>query len=268
MQYDGNPDVKDEGRRMKDEIGERNSRMRALFMLHVAAFCLSLHRLRLVGKSCSVRFACAVLLATVLVPVNLAHAEPPAKEQGWKALFDGRSFKGWKKTQFGGEGDVEVKDAQIMLNTGSPMTGITWTEDFPKIEYEISLAAMRVNGSDFFCGLTFPVGDSPCSFIVGGWGGGVVGLSSIDGSDASENETTAYQEFESGRWYAVRVRVSKHKIEAWLDKKQMVDLSTKDRTISIRSEVELSRPLGISCYATTAALRDIKVRRLGAGEKK
>ncbi len=248
MQYDRNHDgIKDEVRRTKVELGERTSFMRVWLIVHP--------------------FACAVLLASVLAPAYPVYADPPAKEPGWKALFDGRSLKGWKKTQFGGEGDVEVKDAQIVLNTGSPMTGITWTEDFPKIEYEISLAAMRVNGSDFFCGLTFPVGDSPCSFIVGGWGGGVVGLSSIDGSDASENETTQYQEFDSGRWYAVRVRVSKHKIEAWLDKKQMVDLPTKDRTISIRSEVELSRPLGISCYATTAALRDIKVRRLGAGEK-
>ncbi len=148
------------------------------------------------------------------------------------------------------------------------MTGVTWTGDFPKTDYEISLEAMRVDGSDFFCGLTFPVGDSPCSFIAGGWGGGVVGLSSIDGSDASENETTKYQEFESGRWYKIRVRVTKDKIEAWIDQKQMVDLSTKDRQISIRIEVELSRPLGVSCYATTAALRDIKVRRLVGDPKK
>jgi hypothetical protein len=126
---------------------------------------------------------------------------------------------------------------------------------------------MRVDGSDFFCGLTFPVGDAPCSFIVGGWGGGVVGLSSIDGSDASENETTMYQEFEKGRWYGVRVRVTQGKIEAWLDKKQMVDVATKDKRISVRVEVELSRPLGISCYTTTAALRDLKVRRLIADKK-
>ena len=124
------------------------------------------------------------------------------------------------------------------------MTGITWVGDVPKIDYELTLEAMRVDGSDFFCGLTFPVGDSPCSFIVGGWGGGVVGLSSIDGSDASENETTKYQEFESGRWYAVRLKVTKQKIEAWLDKKQMVNLDTKDRKISVRLEVELSRPWG------------------------
>ncbi len=189
-------------------------------------------------------------------------------QPAWRALFDGKSLKGWKKTAFGGEGDVEVKDGRIVIAARRLMSGITLAQDFPKIDYEVALEAMRVGGSDFFCGLTFPVGDSPCSFIVGGWGGGVVGLSSIDGSDASENETTRYQDFESNRWYTIRVRVGKDKIEAWLDKKQMVDLPLKDRKISIRGEVELSRPLGIACYATTAALRDIKVRCLGAENPK
>jgi hypothetical protein len=210
--------------------------------------------------------ACALFAGFGLV--STARAEQPAVPPAWRTLFDGKSLKGWKKTAFGGEGDVEVKDARIIIAAGAPMSGITLTEDFPKTDYEVSLEAMRVGGSDFFCGLTFPVGDSPCSFIVGGWGGGVVGLSSIDGSDASENETTRYQDFESNRWYTIRVRVGMDKIEAWLDKKQMVDLPLKDRKISIRGEVELSRPLGIACYATTAALRDIKVRRLGAESPK
>jgi hypothetical protein len=207
----------------------------------------------------------ALLGAAVLaLPANCA--EPPGKQQV-KSLFDGKTLAGWKKTAFGGEGDVEVDDGRLILHAGSPMSGITYTGEFPKTDYEITLDAMRVDGSDFFCGLTFPVGDSPCSFIVGGWGGGVVGLSSIDGSDASENETTKYQEFESKRWYPIRVRVTKDRIAAWVDNKQMVNFETADHRISIRIEVELSRPLGIATYATTAALRDIKVRRLD-GEAK
>jgi hypothetical protein len=130
------------------------------------------------------------------------------------------------------------------------------------MNYELSLEAQRVSGSDFFCGLTFPVGDAPCSFICGGWGGGVVGLSSLDGNDASENETTKYQEFESKRWYKIRVRVTQGKIQAWIDDKQMVDVDTADKKISIRLEVEPSRPLGIATYNTAAALRDIKVREV------
>lgn len=200
--------------------------------------------------------------------VRLTRAETPAAADV-KKLFDGKTLAGWKKTEFGGEGDVEVKNGQIVMAAGSPMTGITWSgEAPPKLNYEISLDAMRVDGSDFFCGLTFCVGDDPCSFIVGGWGGGVIGLSSLDGSDASENETTGYREFEAGRWYKVRVKVTGDKIEAWLDDNQVVDVETKGKRISIRPEVELSRPLGISCFSTTAALRNIQVRSLAAQAKK
>ncbi len=185
-----------------------------------------------------------------------------AGENAPQPLFDGKTLAGWTCTAFGGEGDVEIENGELILRAGNPLTGITWTGDYPKMNYEISLEAKRVDGSDFFCGLTFPVGEHPCTFIVGGWGGGVIGLSSLDGFDASENETTRYQEFENGRWHKIRVRVTPDKIEAWIDDKQMADVEAKGRRISIRPEVELSRPLGIASFSTTAALRDIKVTRI------
>ncbi len=207
----------------------------------------------------------AVVFFVFSLPVvgpTVTRAGDPSKSGKSQILFDGKSLDGWKKTKFGGEGDVDVEDGQIIMRAGNPLTGITWTGDYPRVNYEISLETMRVDGSDFFCGLTFPVSDDPCTFIIGGWGGGVIGLSSIDGSDASENETTRYQEFNNGKWHKVRVRVTDDKIETWLDGKQMADIDTKDRRISIRPEVELSRPLGISCFSTTAALRNIKIERL------
>lgn len=179
----------------------------------------------------------------------------------WQSLFDGKTLKGWKSADFAGRGDVRVDNGFIILEQGV-MTGVTWTNDLPRMNYEIALDAMRVDGSDFFCGLTFPVGDDPCSFIVGGWGGGVVGLSSLDGEDAANNETTKVEEFKKGRWYAVRVRVAPARIQAWIDEEKFVDVVTTDRRISIRPEVELSRPLGIASYSTTAALRNIRIRKL------
>lgn len=201
-----------------------------------------------------------ILLAVVGAARPSTAAEP--EEKAGRALFDGKTLSGWKSTKFGGEGEVEVDDGKIVMHAGNPLSGITWTGEYPKMNYEISLEAMRVDGSDFFCGLTFPVGDDPCTFIVGGWGGGVIGLSSLDGSDASENETTRYREFTSGKWHKIRVRVTEDKIEAWLDGAQMADVETEGRRISIRPEVDLSRPLGISCFATTAALRNIRVQAI------
>ena len=132
----------------------------------------------------------------------------------------------------------------------------------PKINYEVELEGMRVDGYDFFVGLTFPVKESPCTLILGGWGGGVCGLSSIDGYDASENDTTKYREFKNGQWYKVRLRVTDQKIQVWLDGKKLIDQDIDGRKLSIRSEVALSKPFGFASWQTTAALRKIRIREI------
>ena len=136
--------------------------------------------------------------------------------------------------------------------------------DVPRQGYELALDAQREEGNDFFCGLTFPVGADPCTLIVGGWGGGLVGLSSIDGEDAAHNATTSYKEFKTGRWYAVRVRVTPERITCFIDEEQVVDQPLAGHRISVRDEVVPSQPLGIATYATTALVRNIRWRPLPA----
>jgi len=154
-------------------------------------------------------------------------------------------------------------DGMILLKMGVPFTGIGWTNDFPKMNYEIALDASRVSGADFFCGMTVPVGDSFCSLIVGGWGGALVGISSLDGMDASENETSKYVTFQQSRWYRIRMRVTEGRIEIWIDREKLVDVVTTGKRISLRpGEIEESKPFGIACWQTTAALREIKVGRV------
>jgi hypothetical protein len=182
-----------------------------------------------------------------------------------KSLFDGKSLQGWRKTSFSGSGEVEVKDGQIILEAGNDLTGVNWTNELPRSNYEVTLEAMRVDGSDFFCALTFPVKQDPCTLVVGGWGGGVVGLSSLDGSDASENETTSFTSFKNGQWYRIRLRVTDAKIEAWIDDKKVADVKLAGRRISIRIEVEASKPFGIATWRTTGAIRNIKMRLVGEG---
>ena len=209
-------------------------------------------------------------------PATAAKKPTPSSEPAAVAtekplvLFDGKTLDGWKATKFGGEGQVATREGQLVLEMGVDLTGITWQNKdvLPKSNYEVSLDAMRVDGNDFFCGLTFPVKDDPCSLIVGGWGGGVCGLSSLNGMDASENETTTYQTFEKGRWYHIRLRVTDTHISAWIDKKEIVDQDITGREISIRSEVDLSRPFGISSWQTTAALKNIEIRKLSDADLK
>ncbi len=191
---------------------------------------------------------------------------PPARAQtaeSWQPLFDGKTLSNWEPTKFGGEGAVKIENGQLILETGRSLTGITWTGgELPKTNYEIAMQAMRVDGRDFFAGITFPVADSFCSLILGGWGGSTVGLSSINFMDASENETSQSLEFENGRWYSVRIRVTPPKIQVWLDERQIINQDLKDNKISVRIEVEPSKPLGVATWKTKGALRDIRLRRL------
>jgi hypothetical protein len=181
----------------------------------------------------------------------------------WQPLFDGKALANWQSTKFIGEGAVKVENGQIILEAGSNLTGITWTGPaLPTTNYEIALEGMRLEGRDFFAGVTFPVADSFCSLILGGWGGTVIGLSSINGMDASENETSQSVNFESGRWYRIRIRVTPAKIEAWLDERQIINQDLKGNKIDTRREVDLSQPLGVASWRTTSALRDVRLRRL------
>ena len=177
-------------------------------------------------------------------------------------IFDGKSLQGWEITNFGPQGPVYISGGEIILGMGDGCTGITWKRDFPTSNYEVSLDAMRVEGNDFFCGMTFPVGKYPCTLIVGGWGGTTVGLSSIDGMDASENETTILRSFDKNRWYQIRLDVTGIGIKAWIDSVKVVDFTIGDKYLSIRPEVELSKPFGIASWRTTAAIRNIRVKRI------
>lgn len=185
----------------------------------------------------------------------------------WNYLFDGKTMKGWKAPKIGGEGEVTVQDGAIVLGLGESMTGVAWDGgELPKVDYELTLEGKRTQGVDFFCTTTFPVADSWCSFVVGGWAGTVVGLSSVDYYDASDNQTTGFMTFNQNQWYRIRIRVTKDRIQAWIDDEKKVDLATKDHKISIRFECDLCKPLGVSSWCTEGRIRDIRLRKLKAEE--
>ena len=179
-------------------------------------------------------------------------------------LFDGQTLGQWESVDFGGQGEVAVKDGAVYMEMGNDMTGIVWKGPVFRTNYEITLDAKRVKGNDFFCGLTFPVGDNPCSLILGGWGGELCGLSNIDYYDAANNETTQLISFEMDRWYHVRLKVTPTKIQAWLDDnaEPLVDVEIAGRKIDIRAEMDLCRPLGIATWQTGGAVRNMRMKKL------
>ena len=188
---------------------------------------------------------------------------PPPKQ-----LFDGRSLQGWRvlsKIDFEKHGQVAVRDGVIHLGRGQPATGIALRAKPPRVNYELRLEAKRVQGDDFFCGLTFPYRDAYCTLILGGWGGRVTGLSNVDGEPAVENLTAGFVEFQQDQWYRVRLRVTTQRIAAWVDDEQIVDLPTADRKFTIWWEQEPARPLGIATWNTAAALRKLSIQKIEPG---
>jgi hypothetical protein len=156
-----------------------------------------------------------------------------------------------------------VEDGLLILPTGETLTGVTYAnEDLPTTNYEVEVVAKKTDGSDFFCGLTFPVKDSHASLIVGGWGGAVVGISNIDDADAAHNDTTTYEKFDRDKWYTIRMRVLPEKLQAWIDDKKVVDASIKGKKVELRVGIEEARPLGVSSFQTTSAIKSIRIRKV------
>lgn len=203
-----------------------------------------------------------------LIPICLAamaafSAQAQPKAEDWKPLFDGKSLEGWREAAFQYHGKISVDNGALVLGAGAPMTGATWTGGFPKTNYEIRFEGERMRGGDFFASLTFPVGDSFCTWVTGGWGGDIVGLSSIDNWDASENETRMYFNFERAHWYRFRIQVTPQRIQAWIDDQQVINVNIEGRSIDLRfGEMKLSAPLGFVSYNTEGAVRNVAYRLL------
>jgi len=178
------------------------------------------------------------------------------------SLFNGRELGNWKVTPYGGEGEVSVEDGNLILDYGNELSGVTWQGPLPAVDnYEIELEAMRLDGNDFFLGLTFPVSKSSASLVLGGWGGSLCGISSIDDNDAANNETQRIIHFKNKRWYKVKLKVSTKRIQVYLDSKEIIDVVITGKKIGVRPEVELSQPMGLSSFGTRSAYRNIVFRK-------
>ncbi len=174
-----------------------------------------------------------------------------------RPLFDGRTLGKWKPVNFGGEGEVSVVDGAIRLERGNDLTGVVWTGDLPGPSFRLAMEARRLDGTDFFCTVTVPAGGSYCSFVVGGWGGSVVGFSSLDGLDASENETSRGMRLEDDRWYRVAVDVTPSHIRGLVDDEVVAEAALAGRDVDVRIEMLPCRPIGIASWRTTSDIRNI-----------
>lgn len=197
-------------------------------------------------------------LATGISPSCRKVAPSAVKEVAWLPLDDS-----WQHVM-GGE-FTRPESGSLRLNWGEALSALQWTGNPPAPPFEIELSARRLDGSDFFCGLTFPArasGES-LTWVVGGWGGGTVGLSSIDDRDAADNETTTHRTFEKDRWYALRLRRDGERVEAWIDGEPVIDLDTTGRKLSLRpGPIAICLPFGLATWQSSGEFKGLRWRPL------
>ena len=170
----------------------------------------------------------------------------------------------WEPAGIPEQGKIALAEGELSLEAGGPMTGArfaAWGElELGDRPYTISYAARRLEGEDFFGTVTFPVPGrgASVSFVLGGWGGSVMGISSIDFSDANENSTRGEHRFSSGNWYRVRLTVTPDLIEARLDERLVVSTAIKGRQIGLRPGfIDHCLPFGFASYGTFARIKDV-----------
>jgi hypothetical protein len=176
----------------------------------------------------------------------------------------------WQVSGIPEQGPTDVAKGVLKIGEGSPMTGIRFVGDWealnlPWIDYTLTFEARRVEGQDFFATCTFPVGspDRCVSLVVGGWGGGLVGISCIDQLDASENNTRGEMAFNNGTWYQFRIEVREDDLRVWINGAPMVNASIKGRQLSLHSgEIDTCVPLGFASWRSVGEIRSIVVQRL------
>ncbi|NQT85650.1 protein kinase [bacterium] len=188
---------------------------------------------------------------------------PPAAgpEPGqWTRLFDGRTLEGWALLRGGGlgtPGELDVDDGVLILRKGNRATAIQRTDDFPREGYDVFLEASRIEGKELL-NIAFPVGDARCMLHLGPG----AGLEMLNGKRYGDNITGRAFEVEDGRWYRVRIQVRSHTIRAWLDGALIAEIPRAAYDLDVHSAWSSATQLTLGTWETTAAVRNIAVRRL------
>ena len=68
----------------------------------------------------------------------------------------------------------------------------------------------------------------------------MIGISSIDDFDASENETGDVYIFEDNQWYDIKLWVGEEKILVWIDGEIVIDYEVDGHKVAMRfGEIEI-----------------------------
>lgn len=184
----------------------------------------------------------------------------------WRELYDGSDLSSWELGVYGESDEYEVREDGVVIPQTAALAGMTFRGDLPRVPYRLSVEATRLYGADFFLGVTFPVSNGHLTLVLGGWGGMVSGLSSLDGLDASRNATRTLRHFPDGDRHEVEIEVTGTDVRVLVDGEAFLATSLVDREVGLRVDVEPSHPLGVATYATSTQLHRVRALELPTGE--
>jgi hypothetical protein len=183
-------------------------------------------------------FSFCLILTGLSVPLCAEDPKdsPPAGEDGWVSLFDGKTLDGWE--QKNGTAKYEVKDGAVLGSTveGSPNSFLCTTKDYGdfELEYETKLLRDDLNSGvqirshsrpDYRDGRVHgPQVETESSPGQAGYIYGEASTGAWISPDADEKPTSA---FKNGEWNKYRVRAVGPRIETWINGEKITESATR-----------------------------------------
>ena len=169
-----------------------------------------------------------------------------------------------KEGEFG-HGKVRVENGMLVVDGGQPVAGLACSREVPKTDYELAFETKYDGATAVFCQLVFPIGEASCMLDVGGYTAMRIGLEYFDGMppDGRGSPADKVMKFDPGRWYSVRLRVTKTDLAYWIDDEKLFETPLAGHNFGIAPRWNVLKPLGLLTGNSKLSIRSFRVRTIG-----